>query len=130
MAIRVNFEILLQLSETTQESKELGKTSPWRGTNDQQINGGTFLQRIAAGASDVLVDLNGLANGTLLGIKSSEEITIKKNSAVGEAWTIKPLGIGALDGVMLITTTGVTSLYVSNAGSIDADVTFAFAGDS
>lgn len=130
MAIRVNFEIRLQLSETTQDSQELGKTAPWRGVNDQQINGGTFLQRITAGATDVLIDLNGLANATMVAIKSSEEITVKKNSAGGEPWTIKPLGIGALDGVMVITTDGVTSLFVSNPGAVDANVTFAFAGDS
>jgi len=130
MAIRVTFEILLQLSENTTEGKELGKSPPWRGKNDQQDNGGTFLQRIAAGSTDVAVDLNGLSNGTMLAIKSDQEISVKKNSAGGEAWTIKPLGTGALDGVMFITTDGVTSLFVTNAGSLDADVTFAFAGDA
>lgn len=130
MAIRVTFEVLLQLSENTTEGKELGKTAPWRGKNDQQDNGGTFLQRIPAGSTDVSIDLNGLSNGTILGIKSSQEISVKKNSALGEAWTIKPLGTGALDGVFIVTTDGVTSLFVTNAGSLDADVTFAFAGDA
>ena len=128
MAIRVKFEVDLQLSESPQGMKELGKTPPWSGTNDQQDNGGTWRQRIDAGATDVLVDLNGLANGRLIAIKSNQEISVKKNADTGEAWTIKPLGTGALDGVFMITTDGVTSLYVSNAGSIDAEVTFSVAG--
>jgi len=128
MAIRTKFEITVQLSEDAQEGKELGNASPWRGTSDLQDNGGTFLQRVAAGATDVLVDLNGLSNGTLLAIKSNQEISIKKNSTGGEAWTVKPLGTGALNGVFVITTTGVTSLYVTNAGITNADVTFIFAG--
>lgn len=128
MAIRVKFSVDLQISESSQGQKELGKTAPWAGTNDQQDNGGTWRQRIDAAASDILVDLNGLATGTLIAIKSDQEISVKKNSAGGEPWTIKPLGTGALDGVFLITTDGVTSLYFSNAGSLDAEVTISVAG--
>lgn len=128
MAIRVKFEVLLQLSETTQEGKELGKTSPWQGTNDQLENGGTWRQRIDAGATDIEVDLNGLANARLLAIKTDQEITVKKESAAGEPWVIRPLGTGALDGIFLITTDAVTKLYLTNAGSLDAEVTFSVAG--
>lgn len=128
MAVRVKFEIDLQVSENAQGQKELGKTAPWTGTNDQMDNGGTWRQRIDAGATDVLVDLNGLANGRLIALKSSEEISVKKNSAGGEAWTIKPLGTGATDGVFMVTTDGVTALYLTNAGSLDADVTFSVVG--
>lgn len=127
MAIRVNFEAKLEISETTGEGKELGKAD-WNGKNDEQQNGGSFLQTIVAGSTDVLVDLNGLSDGALVGIKTDQEISIKKNSAAGEAWTVKPLGVGALSGIFIVTTTGVSSLYVSNSGSLDAEVTFVFAG--
>ena len=130
MAIRVKFELDLQISENSTGQKELGKTAPWSGTNDQQDNGGTWRQRLDAGATDVLVDLNGLVTGHLIAIKSDQEITVKKNSAVGEAWTISPLGTGATEGIFVITPDGVTSLYVSNAGSLDAEVTFSIAGVS
>ena len=130
MAIRVKFELDLQISENSLGQKELGKTAPWSGTNDLQDNGGTWRQRLDAGATDVLVDLNGLATGRLIAIKTDQEITVKKDSAGGEPWTIRPLGTGALDGVFMITTDGVTSLYVSNAGSLDAEVTFSIAGVS
>ena len=128
MAIRVKFELDLQLSEGSQGQKELGKTAPWTGTNDQQDNGGTWRQRIDAGATDVLIDLNGLANGRLIALKTSQEISIKKNASGGEAWTIRPLGTGAVDGVFMITTDGITSLYITNAGGLDAEVTFSIAG--
>jgi len=128
MAIRVKFEVSLQLSENSQGQKELGKTAPWCGTNDLQDNGGTWRQRLAAGDTDILVDLNGLANGRMIAIKSSQEISIKKNANTGEAWTIRPLGTGATDGIFVITTDGVTSLYLTNAGGLDSDVTFSIAG--
>jgi hypothetical protein len=128
MAIRVKFDIDLQLSESSQGQKELGKSPPWSGINDQQDNGGTWRQRIDAGDTDILVDLNGLANGRLIAIKTDQEISVKKNSAGGEAWTIRPLGTGALDGIFMITTDGITSLYLTNAGSLDAEVTFSIAG--
>jgi hypothetical protein len=128
MGVRVTFEVLVQISENSQEFKELGKTAPWRGTCDLLDEGGTWRQKIVAGATDVLIDLNGLANGRLLGIKTNQTITIKKNAAVGEPWTIRPLGTGALDGVFYVTTDGITSLYLSNAGSLDAEVTITLAG--
>jgi hypothetical protein len=128
MAIRVKFEVLLQLSETAQEGKELGKTAPWQGTSDLMDDGGTWRQKIAAGAADVEIDLNGLVNGRLIAMKCNKEIIFKKDSAAGEAWTLRPLGTGALDGVFLLTTNAVTKLYVSNAGSLDAEVTFSVAG--
>lgn len=130
MAIRVKFELDLQISENSKGQKELGKTAPWSGTNDQQDNGGSWRQRLEAGSTDVLIDLNGLATGRMIAIKSDQEISVKKNSAVGEAWLITPMGTGASDGIFVITTDGVTSLYVSNAGSLDAEVTFSIAGVS
>lgn len=128
MGARVTFEVLVQISENTQELKELGKTAPWRGTSDLLDNGGTWRQRIAVGAVNVAVDLNGLVNGRLLAIKSNQTISFRKNSVSGEPWTIRPIGTGALDGVFLATTDGITALYFSNAGSLDAEVTISIAG--
>lgn len=128
MSVRVYFEIELSVSEDTLGQNELGKTPPWKGKTDVLDNGGTWRQRVLAGATDVAVDLNGLSNANLVAIKTTQEISIKKNSAGGEEWIIKPLGTGATDGVFMVTTDGVTSLYISNAGSIDAEVTFSLGG--
>jgi hypothetical protein len=128
MAIRVKFEIDLSLSENSIEAKELGMTPPWKGTNDQQDDGGTWRRKIVAGATDVLIDLNGLANGRLIAVKTNKTVLLKKNSAAGESWPIRPLGTGALDGIFFCTTDGITALYVTNGGSEDAEVTFTVAG--
>lgn len=128
MAVRVSFQVELSISETTDSLNELGKTPPWKGKADVLDNGGTWRQRIAAGATDLEIDLNGLSNGRLLAIKTSQEITIKKNANTGEAWTIRPLGVGATEGIFVSTTDGITSLFVTNAGSLDAEVTFSLAG--
>jgi len=128
MAVRIRLDIKVTISENPSESNELGKTTPWVGVNDQQEDGGSWSQTIAASTVDQLVDLNGLVDGTFLAIKTDQIIDIKKNAAGGEPWTIQPLGVGALDGFFIISTTGVTELYVSNAGAIDAKVTFMVAG--
>jgi hypothetical protein len=128
MAVRIRHDIKVTISENPSEVNELGKTTPWVGVNDQQENGGSWTQNIAASTVDQLVDMNGLADATFLAIKTNETITIKKNGAGGEAWTIQALGVGSLDGFFVVSTTGVTSIYVSNAGAKDATVTFMVAG--
>ena len=128
MAVRIRLDIKATISENPGEANELGRTTPWVGVNDQQENGGSWTQNIAAATVDQLVDLNGLADGTFIAIKTDETIDIKKNGAGGEVWTIQALGVGALDGFFIISTTGVTSLYVSNSGAKDATVTFMVAG--
>lgn len=128
MAIRVKFEIDLSLSENASEAKDLGKTAPWKGINDLMDNGGSFRQRVAAGAVNYEVDLNGLTSARMIAIKTNKAVSVKKNSISGEPWLIKPLGVGALDGILFITTDSVTTLYISNAGADAADITFFLAG--
>lgn len=128
MGVRVTFQVLVQISENTMELKELGKSPPWSGTCDLNDDGGTWRQRIVAGATNIQVDLNGLVNGRMLAIKSNQLVTFKKNSTGGEPWTIRPMGTGALDGVFFATTDGITSLFFSNPGSLDAEVTISLAG--
>ena len=128
MSVRIKFDIDFSLSETSAGSKELGLAPPWSGISDALDDGGTFRRRIAANATDVVIDLNGLTTGRFLAIKTNKTISIKKNSAGGEPWTIRAIGTGATDGVWFCTTDGVTSLYVTNAGAEIAEVTFSFAG--
>jgi len=128
MSIRVNFNIDLSLSETTLENKELGMTPPWQGTNDQLDDGGTFRRKIVAGATDVAVPLLGLSNGRLLAIKSNQQVSIRRDTVSDVPWIIRPLGVGAQDGVFVITTDALSTIYISNAGSLDAEVTFSVGG--
>jgi hypothetical protein len=128
MSVRISFSLDLSISENSYGNKELGQL-PWKGLNDQQANGGSWKRKLAAGVSNAEIDLNGLSNGRFIAIKSTQDISIKKNASTGEAWTIKALGVGALDGIFFCTTDGVTKLFLTNAGSKDADVTIVVAGD-
>lgn len=128
MSIRVKYTIDLSLSENAGDAKELGSTPPWKATNDQQDDGGTWRRKIPGSATNVEVCFNGLAAAHLIGIKSTKSITVKKNSSTGEAWTVRPLGVGATEGVFLVTTDDVSSLFISNLSAEDAEVTFSVAG--
>jgi hypothetical protein len=128
MAIRVEFELSLNISENSSGLKELGNTPPWKGKNDLLDDGGSFKRTLAGNATDVLISLEGLAVARLIGIKSNKIITVKKNSSAGEAWTIRPLGTGALDGVLIMTTDTISSLYLSNTEADAASVVIFFAG--
>lgn len=128
MPLKTFFEINLSLSESRTGDGELGSTPPWRGTSFGLSTGGTWRQTIPAGETDVEIDLNGVDTARLIAVKTNEEIEIKKNSVGNEAWKVRPLGDGADSGVMLIMTDDVSSLFVSNNGSDDANVTFTVAG--
>ncbi len=128
MSIRIKFDLDLSLSENTSGAEELGKSPPWSGVNDTMDDGGTFRRRFAGGVTDQLVDINGLTTCKFLAIKSSQPITFKKNSSGGESTSITPLGFGATDGILIMTTDSITSLYVSNPGSLAAEVTFYICG--
>lgn len=128
MSIRTKFEIDYSLSENSSAAKELGQTPPWAGATDALDDGGTWRRRIAAGATDVLIDLNGLTTCRLLTLKSTQTITWKINNTGTTAITLRALGTGATEGVLFMTTDSVTALYLSNAGSVDAEVTITIAG--
>lgn len=128
MSIRTKFEIDYSLSENSAGGKELGQTPPWTGTTDALDDGGTWRRRIAASATDVLIDLNGLTTCRLLTIKTTQTISYKINSTGNTATKIRPLGTGATEGVLFMTTDDVTAVYLSNAGTIDAEVTITIAG--
>lgn len=128
MSIRIKFSIDYSISESNAGSKELGLSPPWVGITDAMDDGGTWRRRIASGASDVLIDLNGLTTCRFLTIKTTQTITWKINSSGNTANTIRALGTGALDGILVMTTDDVTALYLSNDGDVDAEVTITIAG--
>lgn len=128
MSLRTKFNLDFSVSEDSTGGQELGKSDPWFGTNDQMDNGGTFRRKVAAGQSNVQIDVMGLLNVRFLTIKSDQTITVKKNSTSGEPWSIRSLGVGATDAIWITTTDGITSLYLSNPGSVDAEVTLTIAG--
>lgn len=128
MSVRTKFSIDYSISENSGGGKELGQTPPWTGTTDALDDGGTWRRRIIAGATDVLIDLNGLTTCRLLTLKTTQTITWKINNTSSTPITLRALGTGATDGVLFMTTDGVTAIYLSNAGTVDAEVTVTIAG--
>lgn len=125
---RIKFTFDFSISEDQTAGRELGQSPPWQGVTDAIADGGTFRRKILAHATDVLVGINGLSGLNWLAIKSDQTITFKKNSTMGEPTTLEALGVGAMDAILIMTTAGITSLYVSNPGATDAEVTFSMAG--
>lgn len=80
--------------------------------------------QIAAGASDVAQSLGLVDAANLLCIFTDQDISYKKNSNSGEIQYIKADKISGNTkyGIALLTTSGITSLYFSNAGSNTAKV--------
>lgn len=128
MSIRIKFSIDYSVSETPAVGKELGLAPPWYGTNDSMDDGGTYRRRITAGAMDVPVDINGLTTCKFLAIKSSQPISFKQNSTANTPTYLTPLGFGAQDAVLFMTTDQITELYFTNPGGLDAEVTLTIAG--
>jgi hypothetical protein len=126
--IRIVFNVDISLSESTSQIKELGQTTPWKGLNDQCDDGGTWRQKVAAGTTNLAIGLNGITDGLFLAVKTTKEITLKRNSTADTGWPIRPLGVGATEGVFICSTDGLTSLYVTNSGTEAAEITFAVAG--
>lgn len=135
MSVRARYRIEASVSSTTAEEKDLGNLKMEQVT-DGQSDGGSRKNVIAAAATDVDITPRQLATSRLLVIKCAAKnpndtpttISLKKNSTSGEAWAIVPLA-GTREAYFAITTDSVTALYVTNAGSVDMEVTVMAAGD-
>lgn len=135
MAVRLRFSVTTAISSTTAEEKDLGY-SQFEVVSDAQGEGGNWKTTLVAGATDVAIQLGNVSSVAFLAIRTNVKnpldtptaITVKKNSATGEPITVEPLP-DTKEGHMLLTTSGITALYLSNPGTVDMEVTIAAAGD-
>jgi hypothetical protein len=135
MPVRVNLDITLAVSSTSATERDLGNIRTSILT-DAWGEGGSRKLTIAGSTTDLQVSLCDLADAQFLFLKTrpkgendpAQTITIKLNSAAGEARTIEPFG-DKKEGYYLITTSGLTDIYVTNSGSIDVELTLVAAGD-
>lgn len=80
---------------------------------------------VPGSADDLELNIAPVDGANILYIETDQTITIKKQSDAGEVWTIAANRIDSTydkKGFLFMTTTGVTSLYFSNAGSDTAHV--------
>lgn len=135
MPVRVRAKVDTAISSTTAEEKDLGNKK-YEVISDGLGEGGTWKTRINAGTTDLEVTLRDVTTASLLAISTNavdpnqtpSSIGVKKNSAGGEETLIAPLS-GTSQGLFLVTTTGLTALYVSNSGSVDMELIITVAGD-
>jgi hypothetical protein len=134
MGVRVRYSLAASVSSTTAEERDLGNVR-WEIVTDQEAKGGTWKTLLPAVSVDVQLQIDNISTIQLLIIRTNAKdpnqapnaITIKRNSTLAEAIIIKPLG-DALEGHFIISTDSLTSIYASNAGPTDMEVTIVAAG--
>lgn len=137
MATRTRYRIAVGISSNPEnEEKDLGNTVG-EVVSDTLSDGGTWQSVLAAGATDVLVQLTQLSTARFLVVRAFSNdpnitpvaITLKKNAIGGEAWTVAPLP-STKEAYFLASTDGVTALYLTNpSGTVAMRVIIAMAGD-
>lgn len=136
MAVRVRYSVKVQISsDPATEEKDLGNLS-YEVCCDELGEGGVRKFVLAAGASDVALNLGNISSASFIALRTTAHdptvdpvaITIKKNAIGGEAITVQPLPETA-EGHLLLASTGITALYASNPGAVSMDIILATAGD-
>jgi hypothetical protein len=96
---------------------------------DDVTEKGKMTISVPAGASDLEQAFANVDNANLLFIRTTESITFKKNSDTGEVQNIvaDKRAESTKYGICIMTTSGITKLYFSNAGSNAAKVEIIFA---
>jgi hypothetical protein len=93
---------------------------------DLKIFDGPRRITMTASQSDLLVTFPGTA-GKFLVIKTSEDLTVKRNSSGGEAWPVNKWKSTMPGGCMIATS--FTSLYLTNLAAREAVVEILMAGN-
>ncbi len=134
MSVRVRYSVAIAVSSTTAEEKDLGNVKV-EAVTDDHTKGGTWKTVLVSDAEDVQLYLDNITTVQLLvirttAVESTEDpvtITIKRNSVEGEEIPITPLG-DSKEGIFVLSTEDLTSLYASNPGDVDMNLTISAAG--
>jgi hypothetical protein len=134
MSVRVRYIVQAAVSSTSAEERDLGNVN-WQIVTDQEAKGGTWKTKLPAGSSNVQLQIDNISTIQLIIVRVLPSdpnnppgyINLTKNSPTGEVILVKPLG-DAQEAHMLLSTDSVTSLYASNPGAYDLDVTVVAAG--
>jgi len=136
MAVRVRYKITAYVSSTTAEDKDLANQT-WEVMTDTQGEGGSWKSTLPAGMlAPVQVLLGNLAIAKLLIVRVTAKdptqvlgpITLQRETVGGEAIVVAPLG-DAKESHFLLSTSSLTALYATNAGTVPVEITVISAGD-
>jgi len=135
MPVRFRQGAQIGVSSTNAEEKDLGNLS-WEVVTDALGEGGSWKTLVAAAETDLEIRLDNLAAAKFLALRTVAKdptqdpvaLAFKKDGVGGEVFTVEPLS-GTKEGHFMITTSSITALYVTNAGTVDMEVTIVVAGD-
>lgn len=135
MAVRIRYKITAYVSSTTAEEKDLANQT-WEVMTDTQGEGGSWKSTILPGDTNVPVLLGNLAIAKCLIIRTISKdptqlpvaLTFRRETTGGEAFIVAPLG-DAKEGHFLMSTSSLTALFVSNAGTVPMEIVVIAAGD-
>lgn len=135
MPIRLRQSAKIEVSSSTRENKDLGNVA-WEIVTDGLGEGGAWKTLVPAGASLLELKLDNIANVKFLVLLTSAKdptqtpvaLDFRKNGSGGEIFQVKPLS-SVKQGQFLITSEGITSLFVTNAGAVDMEVVVVAGGD-
>lgn len=134
MSVRVRYAVNAAVSSSVAEERDLGNVR-LEAVTDAEIKGGTWKTRLLASQTDVQLHLDNITTAQLLIIRTvaadpnqtPQGITIKRNGIGNEAILIKPLA-DTKEGLFMISTDNLTSIYASNTSSVDMDLILICAG--
>jgi hypothetical protein len=134
MTIRIRFRQGVAVSSSIAEEKDLGNSES-QIVVDTLGEGGAMRFTIPASAVDLNVQHPQVATAKYLYLRAVSkdpanppvELMVKRNGSGNTAWPLTP--VDGKEAVMQVSTSGLTSLLVSNPGSVAMDLTVAMAGD-
>lgn len=134
MAVRVRYAVQAAVSSTTAEEKDLGNVKV-EVVTDSETKGGTWKTVVPAATADMQLYVDNITTIQLLIIRTTAVnpneapvgVSIKRNGTAAEAILIKPVG-DSKEGVLVLSTDSLTSIYASNAGTVDMNLTITAVG--
>jgi hypothetical protein len=136
MAIRLRQSATIKVSSNSQtETGDLGNLS-WETLTDGLGEGGTWKTLVPAATTDLEIHLDNIATVSFLALSTTAKdptqapvsLDFKKNDIGNEVFVVAPL-TGSKQGHFMTTTSGITSLFVTNSGAVDMEVIIVIAGD-
>lgn len=135
MPVRIRYKMEIGISSTSAEDKDLGN-GVYEAVTDDFGEGGVRKFTLAASTTDLPLDIGNVATGRFVAIRTNAkdptqnpvEISVKRNTTGNEDIPVTPMD-STKEGHFLVSTSGLTALFATNAGVVDMELTVFVSGD-